>query len=101
MVPLIAKAGGVRERRGHTEATWEFARLAGVQPAVGVIGEMVVDGREAETSHPGALGRKPEYVGAGMMRAKECVQFGNDWGIRCCTIEALVRYVEEKEGKLS
>src|SRR5699024_11455022 len=30
--PLIAKAGGVRQRPGHTEAGVEFARLAGAQP---------------------------------------------------------------------
>lgn len=100
VVPLIAKVGGVRERRGHTEAAWELARLAKIEPAVGVIGEMVVDGHESEESHPGALGRKPEYVGAGMMRAKECVEFGRLWGIRCCTIEALEAYVVEKERKL-
>jgi len=101
VVPLIAKPGGVRERRGHTEATWEFARLARIEPAVGVIGEMVIDGQESEEGHPGALGRKPEYVGAGMMRAKECVEFGRLWGIRCCTIEALEAYVTKREGKLS
>lgn len=93
VVPLVARAGGVRERRGHTEATWEFARLAGVQPEVGVIGELVKDGeREADGS--------PGYADAGMMRAKDCVEFGRKWGIRCCTIEDLVQYVEKREGKL-
>lgn len=31
--PLIAKAGGVLERRGHTEAAVDLAQLAGVTPA--------------------------------------------------------------------
>ena len=93
MVPLVARGGGVRERRGHTEAGWEFARLAGVRPEVAVIGEMVVDGVE-EVEGAG----RPEYVRAGMMRAGECLEFGRRWGIRCCTIEDLVRFVEEREG---
>ena len=31
LLPLLAKDGGVRERRGHTEAGVEFARLAGLE----------------------------------------------------------------------
>lgn len=95
VVPLLARPGGVRERRGHTEAGWELARLAGIEPAVAVIGELVVDG----VAEAGKGGR-PGYGGAGMMRAGECLRFGKEWGIKCCTIEALVRYVEEKEGVL-
>lgn len=37
--PLIAKPGGVLERRGHTEATIDLARLAGFAPA-GVLCEL-------------------------------------------------------------
>jgi len=112
VVPLVARAGGVRERRGHTEAGWEFARLAGIQPEVAVIGEMVEDGevevvgggdgagaggRHAE----GAKGRgRPGYRDAGMMRAEGCLAFGRNWGIKCCTIEDLVLHVEATEGKL-
>ena len=40
--PLIAKEGGVLVRSGHTEATVDLARLAGLPP-VGVIGELVND----------------------------------------------------------
>lgn len=98
VVPLIARPGGVRERRGHTEAGWELARLAGIEPAVAVIGELVVDGVEEEAK--ASVEGRPGYVGAGMMRAEECVAFGRRWGIRCCTIEALVAYVEQTEGRL-
>jgi 3,4-dihydroxy 2-butanone 4-phosphate synthase/GTP cyclohydrolase II len=38
--PLIARAGGVLERRGHTEAAIDLARLAGLEPA-GVICEVL------------------------------------------------------------
>jgi 3,4-dihydroxy-2-butanone 4-phosphate synthase/GTP cyclohydrolase II len=40
--PLRARAGGVLERRGHTEAAVDLARLAGFTPA-GVICEIVND----------------------------------------------------------
>jgi 3,4-dihydroxy 2-butanone 4-phosphate synthase/GTP cyclohydrolase II len=40
--PLRAKAGGVLQRPGHTEAAADFARLAGFQPA-GVLCEIVND----------------------------------------------------------
>lgn len=37
--PLRARAGGVRERRGHTEGSVDLARLAGLKPA-GVLCEL-------------------------------------------------------------
>jgi 3,4-dihydroxy 2-butanone 4-phosphate synthase / GTP cyclohydrolase II len=40
MFPLIAKDGGVLERRGQTEASVDLARLAGLKPA-GVICEIM------------------------------------------------------------
>ena len=43
---------------------------------------------------------KAELQGGGMMRRDECLAFGKEWGIKVCTIEDLVRWVEEKEGKL-
>ncbi|MCW3481748.1 3,4-dihydroxy-2-butanone-4-phosphate synthase [Neisseriaceae bacterium JH1-16] len=38
--PLCARAGGVLERRGHTEGSVDLARLAGLQPA-GVLCELM------------------------------------------------------------
>lgn len=40
--PLIAKAGGVLKRAGHTEAAVDLAKIAGVEP-VGVICEIMND----------------------------------------------------------
>jgi 3,4-dihydroxy 2-butanone 4-phosphate synthase/GTP cyclohydrolase II len=40
--PLRARAGGVLERRGHTEAAVDLARLAGLPP-VAVICEVLQD----------------------------------------------------------
>ncbi|WCC79445.1 3,4-dihydroxy-2-butanone-4-phosphate synthase [Cutibacterium equinum] len=42
VLPLRARTGGVLERRGHTEAAVDLARLAGLEP-VGLIGELVGD----------------------------------------------------------
>lgn len=42
LVPLRARTGGVLTRPGHTEATVDLCRLAGLAP-VGVIGELVDD----------------------------------------------------------
>jgi 3,4-dihydroxy 2-butanone 4-phosphate synthase len=91
VIPLRAREGLTRERNGHTEATVEFCRLAG-KPLVGVIGEMVEDGEPVEGQ---ALFRSP-----GMMRRDGCLAFGKKFGLKVCTIEDLVAYVEKKEGKL-
>lgn len=93
IVPLRAVEGGVRARQGHTEAAVEFARLAGLTPAVGVICEVVEQGVDVP-------GRPGERTGVHMMRAKECIEFGKRYGIKVVTIEHLKEWVEEKEGKL-
>jgi len=79
MFPLRAVDGGVRDRRGHTEAAVEFARLSGKNQAVSIC-ELV-----------------KEDDGL-MMRRDECLEFGKRWGLKVCTIEQLVEYIE-KEGK--
>lgn len=93
IVPLRAVEGGVRRRQGHTEAAVEFARLAGLQPAVGVICEVVEQGEDV-------VGKPGERSGVHMMRAKECIEFGKKYGIKVVTIEHLKEWVEEEEGKL-
>ncbi len=86
--PLRAREGGIRERRGHTEAAVEFCRLAGKRP-VGVICELVDDGVGAK--------KTAERVGGGMLRRDGCLAFGKMWGLKVCTIEDLVKYVEREE----
>ena len=85
IVPLQARDGGIRERKGHTEAAVEFCVLAGKQP-VGVIGELVEDGKE--------IAGKAEMNDGGMMRRDGCLAFGKRWGLKVCTIEDLMNYVE-------
>lgn len=91
VLPLRAKAGGVRARFGHTEAAVELCRLAGKEQAA-FICEMVTDGEEIEGV--------PEREGGRMMRRDDCLEFGRRWNLKVCTIEDLVEYVERTEGKL-
>lgn len=85
--PLRARGGGIRERKGHTEAAVEFCHLAGKRPA-GVICEIVEDGEEVEG--------QAERTEGGMMRRDGCLDFGKRWGLKVCTIEDLVDYVERQ-----
>ena len=91
VIPLRAKFGGVRQRRGHTEAAVDLCRMAGKKTAA-VICELVDDGAEV----PGqAIREEP-----GMMRGEACVAFARKWGLKVCTIEAMVQHLEKTEGKL-
>jgi 3,4-dihydroxy 2-butanone 4-phosphate synthase / GTP cyclohydrolase II len=70
--PLKAKPGGVLERTGHTEASIDLARLAGLVPA-GVICEIMND--------DGSMARVPDLVGY-------CARHG----LKMVTIKALIAY---------
>ncbi|KAI0113155.1 3,4-dihydroxy-2-butanone 4-phosphate synthase [Daldinia grandis] len=89
--PLRARPGGVRARRGHTEAGVDFCRLAG-KSEVAAICEIVEDGEEVAGR---AVRESP-----GMMRGEGCIAFARRWGLKVCTIEDLVDYIEKTEGKL-
>ncbi|CAI7571992.1 unnamed protein product [Penicillium glandicola] len=90
IIPLQARPGGVRERTGHTEAAVDFCKLAGKAPA-GVIAELVEDGELVE-------GVAEIGGNNGMMRRDGCLRFGKKWGIKVCTIEDLVAYLDRLEG---
>lgn len=55
--PLKARPGGVLERRGHTEATVDLMRLAGLKPT-GVLCEL--------TNPDGTMARMPEIAAFGL-----------------------------------
>lgn len=56
--PIISKPGGLKERRGHTEAAVELARLAG-QPPAGAICEIIrEDGEMARNSDLAAVAKR-------------------------------------------
>lgn len=75
--PLRAKAGGVLERAGHTEAAVDLATLAGLPPA-GVICEILND--------DGAAARLPELVA-----------FKERWALKLVSIAALIEYRHRRE----
>ena len=62
VVPLRAREGGVLTRRGHTEATVDLCRLAGLAP-VGAIGELTADdGTMLRTNDVLELGAQTEHL---------------------------------------
>jgi len=73
LFPLRAKKGGVLVRAGHTEASVDLTRLAGLYPA-GVICEIMND--------DGTMARNPE------LRA-----FAKKHGLKICTIDSLIEYL--------
>ncbi|KAF4831570.1 3,4-dihydroxy-2-butanone 4-phosphate synthase [Colletotrichum tropicale] len=91
VLPLRARQGGVRERRGHTEAAVDFCRLAGKKEAAAIC-ELVDDGTVVEGQ---AVHESP-----GMMRGEQCIDFARRFGLKVCTIADLVTYLEKTQGKL-
>jgi 3,4-dihydroxy-2-butanone 4-phosphate synthase/GTP cyclohydrolase II len=75
--PLCARAGGVLERRGQTEAAVDLAILAGLSPA-GVICEIVND--------DGTMARVPDLI-----------KFCKAHNLLMITVDALAKYRFEKE----
>lgn len=90
--PLRSVVGGVRQRRGHTEAAIDLCRMAGKKPAAAIC-ELVEDGAEV----PGRAVRAEP----GMMRGEACVEFARRWGLKVCTIADMVAYLEKTEGRLA
>ena len=72
MFPLLAKKNGVLERNGHTEATVDLCRLAGLKEC-GLCCEIM---REDGT----------------MMRTAELVELAKEWGLTFITIKDLQDY---------
>jgi 3,4-dihydroxy 2-butanone 4-phosphate synthase/GTP cyclohydrolase II len=70
--PLIARDGGVLARAGHTEASVDLARMAGLNPSA-VICEIMND--------DGSMSRLPELV-----------KFAQHHGLKIGTIEDLIAY---------
>ncbi|MCE3265338.1 MAG: 3,4-dihydroxy-2-butanone 4-phosphate synthase [Solirubrobacterales bacterium] len=75
--PLKAREGGVLERTGHTEASVDLARLAGLNPA-GVICEIMND--------DGTMARVPDLTG-----------YAERHGLKMITVADLVAYRRRTE----
>ena len=72
MFPLRAKAGGVLERDGHTEATVDLLKIAGLEPA-GLCCEIMADSGD-------------------MMRTPELIELAQKMGLVFTTIAAIQEY---------
>ncbi len=79
--PLCARPGGVLERQGHTEATVDLMRLAGLKP-YGVLCEL--------TNPDGTMARLPEIVA-----------FARQHQMTVLSVDDLVAYRTEYERKAS
>ncbi|HXR44285.1 MAG TPA: GTP cyclohydrolase II, partial [Pseudolysinimonas sp.] len=78
VMPLRAVDGGVLERDGHTEASVDLLKLAGLTP-VAAISEIVDEDGE-------------------MMRLPHLIAFGEREHVPVVTIESLIRYLAERHG---
>jgi 3,4-dihydroxy 2-butanone 4-phosphate synthase/GTP cyclohydrolase II len=77
ILPLQAKPGGVLQRSGHTEATVDLARLAGLQPA-GICCEIM--------NEDGSMARLPDLI-----------EFAAKHGLKIATVEDLIAYRRRNE----
>ena len=78
--PIRAQDGGVLKRAGHTEASMDLARMAGLNPAAVICEIMNPDGT--------------------MARLPQLVEFARKHGIKIGTIESLIRYRIQNESFL-
>jgi 3,4-dihydroxy 2-butanone 4-phosphate synthase/GTP cyclohydrolase II len=78
--PIRAQEGGVLKRAGHTEASVDLARLAGLNPAAVICEIMNPDGT--------------------MARMPELLKFASKHGLKIGTIESLIRYRIQNESFL-
>ncbi len=77
LFPLVAKDGGVLIRNGHTEASVDFARLAGLKP-MGVICEILKDDGT-------------------MARLDDLKMFAKKHNLKLVSIEDLIKYRKEND----
>ncbi len=75
--PLRAREGGVLVRAGHTEASIDIMKLAGLYPA-GVICEIM--------NEDGTMARTPQLI-----------EFSKQHSLKICTIAALIKYRRKSE----
>lgn len=75
--PLQGKPGGVLRRAGHTEASIDLARMAGLDPS-GVICEIL--------NEDGSMARLPQLL-----------KFKKKHGLKICSIEDLIAYRRKQE----
>ncbi len=72
LFPLRAKKGGVLVRAGHTEASVDFMKLAGLYPAAVICEIMNENGT--------------------MARTQDLIHFAKKHNLKICTIDSLIKY---------
>ena len=77
MFPLVSKDGGVLQRAGHTEASLDLARLAGLKPASLLVEIVDEDGK--------------------MARGKRLKEISKEYGLTLITIADLIEYRRFRE----
>ena len=77
ILPIVGKDGGVLRRAGHTEASMDLARLAGLKPS-GVICEILADDGT-------------------MARGKTLFEFAKKHNLKIISIADLIRYIRKTE----
>ncbi|HEY8965482.1 MAG TPA: bifunctional 3,4-dihydroxy-2-butanone-4-phosphate synthase/GTP cyclohydrolase II [Candidatus Methylacidiphilales bacterium] len=75
--PLQAKPGGVLQRAGHTEASVDLVRLAGLDPSAAICEIMNDDGT--------------------MARLPQLLKFKKKHGLKLCSIQSLIEYRRRSE----
>ncbi len=77
MFPLIAREGGILQRAGHTEASVDLCKIAGLSP-VGLICEVIQD--------DGAMARQPELI-----------KFAHKFGLKIVNVKQIIEYRNRNE----
>ena len=77
MFPLTAKKNGLLEREGHTEATVDLMKLAGLKPC-GLCCEIMEE--------DGTMMKKPNLI-----------ELAKKWDLKFITIQALIEYRKKKD----
>lgn len=72
LFPLCSRPGGVLEREGHTESTYDLCRLSGCKP-VGLLAELM-------------------HEDGTMFRRADSLQFAEKHGIPLITVEQIIEY---------
>ena len=80
LFPLLAKDGGLKVRRGHTEAGVDLAKLAGAEEVAAIIEIIKDDGT--------------------MMRWNDLLKLGEKHNLICLTIKEMVSWIEQNRPEI-
>merc|ERR1712113_737229 len=79
LFPLCARSGGVLERPGHTESTYDMCRLSGMTH-VGLLAELMHDDGT-------------------MFRKESSLEFAQKYGFKIVTVDQIIEYRRKQESE--